>query len=171
MRRFSNPLSNVKVASPCPADWDRMIGDERVRFCGQCQLNVFNLSAMTRDQAESVIAGAEGRLCVRFYRRKDGSILTQDCPVGLRAIRQRASRIRRAVLSALFGFLAGIGGTAGLNRIGALLNAAHIGRGATTGVMVAPEVRQPADLLEVGQVTTGRPIVHGRLPIKRQRRR
>ena len=169
MRRFSNPLSNVKVASPCPTDWDRMIGDERVRFCGQCQLNVFNLSAMTREQAESVIAGAEGRLCVRFYRRKDGSILTQDCPVGLRAIRQRASRIRRAVLSALFGFLAGIGGTAGLNRIGALLTDIHIRRGPTTGVMVAP-VRQPVDLREVGPITTDRPIVEGRLHVKRRRR-
>jgi hypothetical protein len=168
MRRFSNPLSNVKVASPCPADWDRMIGDERVRFCGQCQLNVYNLSALTRDQAESVIAGTEGRLCVRFYRRKDGSILTQDCPVGLRAIRQRASRIRRAVLSALFGFLAGIGGTVGLNRIGDLLNDAHIRMGPTQGVIAEPERRRPVNLPEVGQVRITTTVSGG---IKRQRRR
>lgn len=171
MRRFSNPLSNVKVASPCPADWDKMIGDERIRFCGQCQLNVYNLSAMTRDQAESVIAGTEGRLCVRFYRRNDGSILTQDCPVGLRAIRQRASRIRRAVLSALFGFLAGISGTAGLNRIGNFLNDTHIRRGPTMGVMAETELRPPADLPEAPQFTQGRPVVIGKLPINRPRRR
>ena len=86
MSRFSDPLSRVRVASPCPADWDRMIGDERVRFCGQCELKVYNLSAMTKTQAEDLVCGTEGRLCVRFYRRRDGSILTQDCPVGLRAI-------------------------------------------------------------------------------------
>jgi len=81
MARFTNPLARVRVASPCKADWDEMIGTDRVRFCGQCSLNVYNLSAMTRDEAESVIAANEGKLCVRFYRRKDGSILTQDCPV------------------------------------------------------------------------------------------
>ncbi len=53
-----------------------MIGGDRVRFCGQCQLNVYNLSAMSRYEAESLIARTEGRLCVRFFRRKDGSILT-----------------------------------------------------------------------------------------------
>src|SRR5688572_11430868 len=79
MSRFSDPLSRVRVASPCPADWDKMIGDERVRFCGQCELNVYNLSAMTRTQAEDLIAGTERRLCIRYYRRKDGSILTRLC--------------------------------------------------------------------------------------------
>ena len=132
-----------------------MIGDERVRFCGQCQLNVFNLSAMTRAQAESVIAGAEGRLCVRFYRRKDGSILTQDCPVGLRAIRQRASRIKRAVLSALFGFLAGVGGTAGINRVGERLIDSDSRWGHTQGVMISPRTQRPDDFPVMGEMVAG----------------
>jgi hypothetical protein len=82
MARFKNLLDHVRVASPCRADWDQMIGSDRVRFCGQCNLNVYNLSGMTRDAAESLIARNEGRLCVRFYKRRDGSIITQDCPVG-----------------------------------------------------------------------------------------
>src|SRR5438309_3515086 len=97
MRRFTSPLAEVKVASPCPADWETMFGNDRVRFCGQCELNVYNLSAMSRSEAESLIVRTEGRLCVRYYRRKDGSIITQDCPVGLRALKRRASRIKRAV--------------------------------------------------------------------------
>jgi hypothetical protein len=109
MARFTNPLAHVRVASPCKADWDEMIGTDRVRFCGQCSLNVYNLSAMTRDQAESVIAANEGRLCVRFYRRGDGSIITQDCPVGLRAARQRVSSLVRAGAAAVFAFLASLG--------------------------------------------------------------
>lgn len=111
MSRFSDPLSRVKIASPCPADWDSMIGDERVRFCGQCELNVYNLSALTRTQAEDLIAGTERRLCIRYYRRRDGSILTQDCPVGLARIKQRMSRIRRALTAALLGFFTGGAGS------------------------------------------------------------
>jgi hypothetical protein len=109
MARFKNPLDHVRVAAPCEADWDQMIGSERVRFCGQCSLNVYNLSAMTKADAESLIAGTEGRLCVRFYRRRDGSIITDDCPVGLRAIRRRMSYLARAAGSMVLGLFAGLG--------------------------------------------------------------
>jgi hypothetical protein len=86
-----------------------MFGSDRVRFCGQCSLNVYNLSAMTRDEAESLIARTEGRLCVRFYRRVDGSILTQDCPVGLAAVRARISYWTKAAAAAVLTFLAALG--------------------------------------------------------------
>src|SRR5215218_1687107 len=104
-----NPLEEVRVAAPCPADWERMLGDERVRFCDRCSLNVYNLSGMSRREAEALVAGAEGRLCVRFFRRADGTILTRNCPVGLSAIKRRAARVAGASLSALLGFLAGLG--------------------------------------------------------------
>jgi hypothetical protein len=109
MNRFNNPLDHVRIAARCEADWEQMIGTERVRFCGQCNLNVYNLSSMTREQAESLIAQTEGRLCARFYRRRDGSILTDNCPVGLRAIRRRVSYFARAVSAAVLSFLAGLG--------------------------------------------------------------
>ena len=109
MARFRNPLDHIRVAAPCESDWDRMIGDERVRFCGQCSLNVYNLSSMTRTDAESLIARTEGRLCVRFYRRRDGSVITSDCPVGVRAIRRRVSYIAKAVSSMVLGLFFGLG--------------------------------------------------------------
>ncbi len=109
MARFSNPLDHVRVAAPCRADWDQMIGSDRMRFCGQCSLNVYNLSSMTRSEAESLISRNEGRLCVRFYRRHDGSIITKDCPVGLRAIRRRLSYAARAIGSMVLGLFAGLG--------------------------------------------------------------
>jgi len=68
-----------------------MEGDERVRFCSQCKLNVFNLSSMSRREAEALVRSKEGRLCIRFYRRSDGTILTDNCPVGLRAARRRVA--------------------------------------------------------------------------------
>lgn len=109
MNRFSNPLDDIRIASPCNADWDQMMGNERARFCGQCNLNVYNLSSMTKEEAELLIGKTEGRLCVRYFRRADGSVMNQDCPVGLRAIRRRMSYVARAVGSAVLGFLAGLG--------------------------------------------------------------
>ena len=109
MSRFNSPVNNIRIAAPCAADWDRMIGNDRTRFCAQCNLNVYNLSGMTRTEAETLIAQSEGRLCVRFYRRRDGSILTENCPVGLRALRRRLSAVARAAASAVLSFLVGVG--------------------------------------------------------------
>jgi hypothetical protein len=85
-----------------------MIGDERVRFCGQCNLNVYNLSAMNKGDAERLISQTEGRLCIRYYRRADGTILTNNCPVGLRALKRRMSRIASASAAAVISFLGGL---------------------------------------------------------------
>jgi hypothetical protein len=86
-----------------------MIGNNRQRFCGQCKLNVYNLSGMTRPEAESLLMNSEGRLCARFFRRADGSIITQDCPVGWAAVKKRMSRMWTAVVSVLLTMFAGIG--------------------------------------------------------------
>ncbi|HEV8593328.1 MAG TPA: hypothetical protein VGQ55_14590 [Pyrinomonadaceae bacterium] len=108
MNRFNNPLDNLRVASPCPANWDEMYGNERKRFCAECKLNVYNLSEMTRDEAERFLISSEGRVCVRFYRRKDGTVLTQDCPVGWAAVKRRVSRIATAAFSMVVGFFGGL---------------------------------------------------------------
>jgi hypothetical protein len=84
-------LEQVRIASPCSARWEDMRGDDRVRCCDHCRLNVYNLSAMERDEAEALVAAAEGRLCTRMYRRADGTVLTRDCPVGLAAWRRRTA--------------------------------------------------------------------------------
>jgi hypothetical protein len=88
-RRGLPLLESVQVAAPCSADWDAMIGDERVRFCAQCAKNVYNLSALPREEAEALLLEKEGKLCVRLYKRADGTVLTSDCPVGVRRRRRR----------------------------------------------------------------------------------
>jgi len=87
--------------------WNDMVGDDRVRFCNQCNLNVYNISTMTKPEAESFIANAEGRICAKLYRRADGSILTRDCPIGLRAVRKKVSRAAAAAFSALVSLFGG----------------------------------------------------------------
>jgi hypothetical protein len=107
--KFTNPLNNIKIASPCAANWEEMFGDERKRFCGECKLNVYNLSGISRREAENLILQSEGRLCVRFYKRADGSVLTKDCPVGWQAIKRNVSKTVTAFVSLLFAILSGIG--------------------------------------------------------------
>ena len=82
-------LPNIRVATPCSADWQQMTGDERVRACAQCNKNVYNLSSMTRDEAEALIVEKEGKLCVRYFQRKDGTILLKDCSIGVGQKRKR----------------------------------------------------------------------------------
>jgi hypothetical protein len=78
-----------------------MAGDEQVRHCTLCNLNVYNFAEMTADEVCNLILRTEGRVCARLYRRADGTVLTRDCPTGLRAVRQRASRIAAALIAAL----------------------------------------------------------------------
>jgi hypothetical protein len=82
-------LDNIRIAAPCDADWSKMTGDDRARHCGDCRKPVFNLSNMTRPEAEALIIEKQGKLCVRYYQRKDGTILTKDCPVGVARRRKR----------------------------------------------------------------------------------
>jgi hypothetical protein len=77
-------LDRLKVASPCSAKWSDMIGDERSRHCAQCDKSVYNISALTRAEAESFLAAQTSAPCVRYFQRVDGTILLQDCPVGAR---------------------------------------------------------------------------------------
>ena len=82
-------LPNLRLGFACKQRWEDMVGDERVRACGGCDRPVFNLSEMTRDEAERVLATRGLTPCVRFYRRPDGTVMTTDCPTGSRPERRR----------------------------------------------------------------------------------
>jgi hypothetical protein len=104
-------LENLRIATPCTADWAEMSGSDKVRFCGLCEKNVYNLSAMTREEAESLVQRKDGRMCVRLYQRHDGTVLTADCPVGVQRerLRQRVWA-RISGLAASFGLVLGLAG-------------------------------------------------------------
>lgn len=90
----------IRIASPCSADWNKMAGDARVRHCAECNLDVYNFSEMSDANISRIVAEREGRLCARFYQRSDGSMLTQNCPAGLRAVARRVSKFASAALAA-----------------------------------------------------------------------
>ena len=81
-------LADIRVASPCHSSWNNMKGDEQTRYCGLCRKNVYNLSEMTRHEAENLIREKESKLCVRYYQRADGTVLTKDCPIGVAVVRR-----------------------------------------------------------------------------------
>jgi hypothetical protein len=82
-------LPRVRVASPCPERWEGMSGDDRARHCGRCDKHVFDLSALTAREAEELLASKGESMCVRFYRRADGTVMTSDCEVGTAQRRRR----------------------------------------------------------------------------------
>ena len=74
-----------------------MKGDDRVRFCDSCAKHVYNVAEMTAAEAVRVIEESEGHPCMNLYRRRDGTVLTADCPVGLRyRLRRRMLRMMTA---------------------------------------------------------------------------
>lgn len=100
-------VSSLRVASPCNEAWASMTGDAQMRHCASCDRTVYNLSEMSTRDIESLLAKKEGRVCIRFYRRADGTVLVDDCPIGLREFRRRTARLALFILSVLSSLVLG----------------------------------------------------------------
>ena len=101
-------LDQITIASPCSAPWEKMQGNDQVRFCKQCEKHVYNFSEMTRADAKALIIAKEGKLCGRYFRRKDGTTLTRDCPVGVKQVRVRAVRALCGVAATFLALVSGV---------------------------------------------------------------
>ena len=97
-------LDVLTIRTPCTVSWHGMEGNERVRFCNECKLPVYNFAQFTRGEIEALLGSHPDRLCARLYRRPDGNIMTKECPTG------RMKRIRRilAMPIALLAIFTGI---------------------------------------------------------------
>jgi hypothetical protein len=104
MTKKISKLDSIRIPQPCSTEWEQMSGDDRTRFCNECNKHVYNLSAMTRRQAEAIIEASRGKLCARVTRQEDGTTVVKDDFIlptaGLHHIR-RASPIASAVVSAM----------------------------------------------------------------------
>jgi hypothetical protein len=98
-RRELPLLDRVYIASPCAVPWESMTGDERQRLCASCDKTVYDVSAMTRDEAESLLRAKSTDACLRIFRRFDGTVLTADCPVGV--VKKQRARRRGAIAGVL----------------------------------------------------------------------
>jgi hypothetical protein len=102
-------IDELRVASPCDVPWSSMAGTHTVRACNDCKKKVYNLSVLTREEANATILATEGNLCVQLYRRFDGTVLTADCPIGLRKLRRGYLMTRARIAGAAVALLAFIG--------------------------------------------------------------
>lgn len=105
-------LPVLQIASPCPASWAEMAGDEQARHCAACDKKVYNIATMTSAEVVALIELTEGHFCGRLFRRADGTVLTADCPVGLAT--RAARRVKRLV--GLAGVAIGVLLTGGFQR-------------------------------------------------------
>ncbi|MBM3457523.1 MAG: hypothetical protein FJX77_03165, partial [Armatimonadetes bacterium] len=112
MQASKEILFQIRVASPCTASWDEMQGNDRMRFCALCEKNVYDLSTMTQAEVETLVQLTEGKFCGRFYRRRDGAVMTADCPEGRRRLR-RELILSMGILGLVFGAVTGAAASVG----------------------------------------------------------
>lgn len=71
--------STLPIDSPCHESWDAMSGEDTTRFCGVCQKDVHNLSAMRHDEAQALLREKAGQhVCVRYTAESDGTLRFRD---------------------------------------------------------------------------------------------
>ncbi|MEM1418454.1 MAG: hypothetical protein AAGH15_26400 [Myxococcota bacterium] len=127
-------LDIIDVKKPCKVSWAGMQGEGAVRHCGHCRKIVYDLSAMTRADAEELITLGEGDLCVRFRRRADGTLVTADCPPP----RSRGRRVRRLAMAGMAAT-----GLASVTMMGAPIVAPEPVMGTMVAPLEAPLMGEP----------------------------
>ncbi|HJU55956.1 MAG TPA: ankyrin repeat domain-containing protein [Pyrinomonadaceae bacterium] len=100
MPKPTDALDRIRVATPCSADWNEMMGNDQVRFCQHCSKHVHDLSKFTRKEAMKLVAASEGKLCVRYQKRPDGTLHTAERAAPLTQIKRRLSRIAAGAFTA-----------------------------------------------------------------------
>lgn len=93
----------LPIAEPCNADWNAMEPRERARFCGQCGIEVIDVSAFTEAEAcELARRPRNGRVCVSYVVRADGTLRLADTPdVPVRSLVRRGRTLMVAASLAL----------------------------------------------------------------------
>lgn len=160
-------LDALRIASPCKASWDDMVGDERVRFCGQCAKNVYNVSTMPRAEAEALLQEKAGDLCVRMVQRADGTVMSADCPVGAKKkrVRRAAAGVVSAGMMAAGAMLASR--SAGTGRMGEAVRTVPVDMPVAMGSVSAPPDVTPPPRVGTDVRMTGKPMM-GRAPAPRR---
>ncbi|MDQ4123669.1 MAG: ankyrin repeat domain-containing protein [Acidobacteriota bacterium] len=100
MKKRKDLLDRVSVEKPCAADWDKMFGNDEVRFCEHCAKSVHNLSAMTHKDAERLVKKSNGNLCIRYYTDKNKKIALRDAPVQITRLGRRVSQFAASIFTA-----------------------------------------------------------------------
>jgi hypothetical protein len=105
--------TNIRIDSPCEADWSAMDAKDvkdQARFCSLCSTDVHDLSSMGQDQAVKLMSG-DATLCVRYRCTPDGEVRFADS-VTPRDRRLHRPWLRRSVQLVAIAALSLVGGRA-----------------------------------------------------------
>lgn len=69
-------LDSISVPKPCTESWNEMNGGEKSRFCGICEKNVYNISAMTQREANKLLFDSGEKVCIRMEKDAHGKVKT-----------------------------------------------------------------------------------------------
>lgn len=127
-------LSQITIPTPCPADWELMSGDERVRYCPTCEKHVHNFAAMTSGEAVALIRAQGGELCGQLSRHPGGKLVTSDSQPEPQSTR----RLWQFNIRSLMALVAGLAATFGFARM--MTRATGVTRGE---VCIPPPAVQP----------------------------
>ena len=118
-----------------------MHGDARVRFCTHCDQKVYNLSEMSQEDASAFMAEQTGRVCVRYFQRADGTVLTSDCG----RVERTKVRVKAAAVTAftLLGLAAKFNGNAPSQPASPIVGEIPVQYGPTTGSVDYPHLSKP----------------------------
>jgi hypothetical protein len=64
-------LPTLSVAEPCPIGWSSLEGVGRVRYCGICKKDVYDLVSFTSEETDALLR--RGEICGRIPRRPAGA--------------------------------------------------------------------------------------------------
>ena len=97
-------LEAITIPTHCPIPWDGMRGNDRTRHCSKCNEAVHDVSALTTLEVVALLSGQGRPPCLRLYRRRDGRVMTADCPASRRERVWRWLRPHSARTAAVFAF-------------------------------------------------------------------
>jgi hypothetical protein len=100
-------LEQLHIPKPCDEPWEEMSGGDTARFCDKCQHDVHDLSAMTRREAEALLAREGSALCVRYVMRGEELVFAPEPGPRLMAQLQGLNRLVAAAALAVPLLLAG----------------------------------------------------------------
>jgi hypothetical protein len=74
-----------KILHPCSADWNKMRGNDKRRFCDRCQKFVHNVSAMNQRERTAFAHPSNQHACVFYLQRTDGTVADLSLMARLRS--------------------------------------------------------------------------------------
>lgn len=159
-RAIKNQIQSYFISTPCSVSWADMEVDANdrsnisTRFCGDCKLNVHNLSSLSDEEVVVLLdkKAAGERVCTYFYRKDDGTLVTDNCPKQIKQMRNRLQAYAASMLVALCWILASSADAQGL--VGAPLDprygqANEVGQLADYGYDAARDISRLATAVSV----------------------